>query len=236
MKRVALISTGGTIEKTYDPLEGVLVNGVAVLDVMLAQLDLEGVRLSRIALMNKDSLDMTPADHCAIANAAVDALDRHDGVVVVHGTDRVTRSGHEVLVSHGEPKGPIVFTGAMRPYVMRTTDSMQNLTEALLAVQLAPRGVYLAMHNKLHRFPGLYKDRDEGTYRRASPPRGALDSALADEDALRRVDGEVRAYLVERALSDRDHPASRATLAALAHGGLTEDKLDLPVIRAFVRQ
>ena len=35
-KRIALISTGGTIEKTYDKLAGVLANQVSVLDVMLA--------------------------------------------------------------------------------------------------------------------------------------------------------------------------------------------------------
>ena len=34
MKRIALISTGGTIEKTYDELSGLLDNRVAVLDVM----------------------------------------------------------------------------------------------------------------------------------------------------------------------------------------------------------
>ena len=34
--RVALISTGGTIEKTYDELEGVLVNDVSNLDIVLA--------------------------------------------------------------------------------------------------------------------------------------------------------------------------------------------------------
>lgn len=185
--------------------------------------------------MNKDSLDMTPADHRAVADAAVDALLRHDGVVVVHGTDRMTRSGHQVLVSHGEPSGPVVFTGAMRPYVMRTTDSMQNLTEALLAVQLASPGVYIAMHNQLHRFPGLYKDRDEGTYRDASPPREAIAAALATTDALKSVDGEVRAHLVERALSDRTHPSSSAILSALGHGDPAPSVLDLDAIRAFAR-
>ena len=37
-RRIALISTGGTIEKTYDELRGVLENQVSVLDVMLASL------------------------------------------------------------------------------------------------------------------------------------------------------------------------------------------------------
>ncbi len=38
MKRIALISTGGTIEKTYDELSGMLANRVSVLDVMLPSL------------------------------------------------------------------------------------------------------------------------------------------------------------------------------------------------------
>ena len=62
------------------------------------------------------------------------------------------------------PPVPIVLTGAMRPYVMRTTDAMQNLTESLMAVQLAPPGVYAAMHNKLLAFPGVEKDTERGTF------------------------------------------------------------------------
>ena len=41
-KRIALISTGGTIEKTYDELQGVLQNQVSNLDVLLASLRLPG--------------------------------------------------------------------------------------------------------------------------------------------------------------------------------------------------
>ena len=39
-RRIALVSTGGTIEKTYDELSGALANRVSVLDVMLASLQL----------------------------------------------------------------------------------------------------------------------------------------------------------------------------------------------------
>ena len=37
-KQIVIISTGGTIEKTYDELSGVLANHLSVLDVMLASL------------------------------------------------------------------------------------------------------------------------------------------------------------------------------------------------------
>jgi L-asparaginase len=164
-RRIALISTGGTIEKTYDELSGVLANTqVSVLDVMLASLELRGIDVQRVALMNKDSLDMTPEDHTLIAETATRMARETAGVVVVHGTDRLAVSGERVVELVGEPASPIVFTGAMRPYELRTTDALQNLTEALLAVQLLPAGVYVAMHNQVLAFPGVRKDRTAGTF------------------------------------------------------------------------
>jgi L-asparaginase len=166
-KRIAMISTGGTIEKTYDELRGVLENRFSVLDVMLDMLVLDGVEIERIRLMNKDSLDMEPEDHEEIARTTMEQAATHDGIVIVHGTDRLATTG-DVIYSHYEPLDgppvPIVLTGAMRPYVMRTTDAVQNLTEALLAVQFLEPGVYVAMHNKVLQFPGVLKDKDAGTF------------------------------------------------------------------------
>jgi L-asparaginase len=167
MKRIALISTGGTIEKTYDDLSGVLANKVSVLDVMLASLELRGVAIHRIALMNKDSLEMTTEDHTLIADHATRLAREYDGVVVVHGTDRLANSG-ERIVELGTPAAPIVLTGAMRPYELRSTDALQNLIEALLAVQVMPAGVYVAMHNHVLQFPGVVKDRTAGTFVKAT--------------------------------------------------------------------
>ena len=158
MKRIAIISTGGTIEKTYDEIIGTLDNRISVLDVMMGQLQLHGVSVSRVPLINKDSLDMTTEDHTLIAKTAGAMADTHDGVVIVHGTDRLQFTGERCVELLGTPKTPIVLTGAMRPYELRTTDAMQNLTEALLAVQLLAPGVYVAMHNKVLQFPGVRKD------------------------------------------------------------------------------
>lgn len=163
-KRIALISTGGTIEKTYDELSGVLANHISVLDVMLVSLELRGVEVQRVQLMNKDSLDMSVADHTLIAETAIRMAEALSGVVVVHGTDRLAQSGDRVVELAGTPKTPIVFTGAMRPYELRSTDALQNLTEALLAVQLVAPGVYVAMHNQVLQFPGVRKDKDRGTF------------------------------------------------------------------------
>ena len=166
-RRIAIISTGGTIEKTYDEFSGVLHNQVSVLDVMLASLELRGVEVQRLQLMNKDSLEMTADDHSLIAETADRMARATDGVIVVHGTDRLQYSGERLVERFGTPRNPVIFTGAMRPYELRSTDALQNLTEALLAVQLLAPGVYVAMHNHVLQFPGVIKDRHLGTFVKA---------------------------------------------------------------------
>lgn len=163
-RRLCIISTGGTIEKTYDELEGVLENRVSVLDVMLASLQLRHLQIVRQPLMNKDSLTMTPEDHTLIATRAGEAASTFDGVIVVHGTDRLVQSGERMVELLGTPKVPIVLTGAMRPYELRRTDAVQNLTEALMAVQILSPGVWVVMHSRALQFPGVIKDYSLGTF------------------------------------------------------------------------
>ncbi len=162
--RIALISTGGTIEKTYDELSGVLHNAVSVLDVMIASLELRGVELIRVPLMNKDSTEMNDGDHSLIAKTAGTMAEAYDGVVIVHGTDRLAATGERIVELVQPPPAPVVLTGAMRPYLLRNSDALQNLTEALLACQLLSPGVYVAMHNTVLEFPGVVKDPAVGTF------------------------------------------------------------------------
>ena len=163
-KKIALISTGGTIEKTYDELSGILANQVNVLDILLESIQLHSVETIRVPLMNKDSLTMTDSDHTLIARTVGSMAETFDGIVVVHGTDRLQFSGERTLNLNPDLKVPVVFTGAMRPYEMRHTDAVQNMTEALLAVQIMEPGVYVAMHNTILQFPNVVKSLERGTF------------------------------------------------------------------------
>lgn len=160
---LTIVSTGGTIEKTYETASGSLANRETVLDHMLSLLRVPDLRIDRIRLMNKDSLEMTNEDHQLIGVTAHRAAQVSKGVIVVHGTDRLAASG-EATHGLGPPAAPIVFTGAMRPFELRDTDALQNLTEALLAVRLLDPGVYVAMHNRVLAFPGVVKDHAVGTF------------------------------------------------------------------------
>lgn len=167
MFRLLIISTGGTIEKTYCELAGTMANHVSVLDVMLASLQLPRVHVARRALMNKDSLDMTEDDHQRIVSAAVESAAHQDGILIVHGTDRLAVTGealHARWSKPSTPQIPVVLTGAMRPYELRTSGALQNLTEAILATQLLPAGVYAVLHGQALRFPGVRKDSARGTF------------------------------------------------------------------------
>jgi len=175
--RIAMISTGGTIEKTYSELEGILHNEYSVLDVMLEMLEVKGIEIERIALMNKDSLHLTQNDLDLIVSRTIEMCHQYDGIVIVHGTDCLSVTGERILSEFvGEMIPiPIVLTGAMRPYMLRNTDAVQNLTEALMAIQLVEPGIYVAMHNQVLKFPGVIKDRELMTFRHQRKNEGERD-------------------------------------------------------------
>ena len=170
--KLAILSTGGTIEKTYCSHDGSLLNQFSVLDLLLTDLELPGLDLRRISVCNMDSLDMTQADHQGIVNAVCEVLDHSDGVVVVHGTDRLAVTGkmlHEHMLAAGGWPVPVVLTGAMRPYELKASDALQNMTEAILAVQLLDPGVYCVLHSKVLCFPRVVKDSQQETFILADP-------------------------------------------------------------------
>ena len=59
MRRIALVTTGGTIEKTYDEQTGELGNRHSIVRRMLGELRLEGTELTVREVLSKDSLELT---------------------------------------------------------------------------------------------------------------------------------------------------------------------------------
>lgn len=169
--QVGLLTTGGTIEKTYNESDGSLRNSGSALQDILRRLRLPALRTRHVPVMSKDSLDMDDRDRRLILQAVREALQVDDAVLVVHGTDTLSETGELLHACLPGLDKPVVMTGAMRPFEFRDTDAYQNMTEALLACRLLPAGVYVAMHNQTLRFPGVRKDRARGTFGRA--PSGA---------------------------------------------------------------
>jgi len=162
--RLTILTTGGTIDKTYDEIEGSLRNQRTVLDVILGSLRLPDLSIRHVEVMHKDSLDMTEEDREIIAKAVCDATPTSDAIVILHGTDTLSDTGEYLCRECGDLQIPVILTGAMRPYEFRDTDALQNVTEALLAARTLDDGVHVAMHNRVLSFPGVIKDRQAGTF------------------------------------------------------------------------
>ncbi len=162
--RLTILTTGGTIDKTYDEFQGSLRNEQTAIDVILDSLRIPDLDIHHVEVMHKDSLDMTDQDREIIAAAVCDAAPTSDAIVILHGTDTLSETGKHLCEKCTGLRIPIILTGAMRPYEFRDTDALQNVTEALLASRMVDAGVYVAMHNRVLKFPGVIKDREALTF------------------------------------------------------------------------
>jgi len=162
--RIAILTTGGTIEKTYNESEGTLANVGSVLQYILGSLRHDDLEIRHVPVMSKDSLDIDETDRQTILYAIKAALPQNDAVIIVHGTDTLADTGEYIHAHLGDVAKPIVLTGAIRPYEFRDTDAVQNVTEALFACRLLTPGVWVVMHSRALKFPGVVKDRSMMTF------------------------------------------------------------------------
>lgn len=116
-RRIAVLTTGGTIEKTYDEYTGTLANTHSIVRRMLARLRLTATEIRVRELMSKDSLDLTDADRDLILQATKQALAdpwSPTGVVILHGTDTLAQTGnllHRALGASPDSPGAPDRTG-----------------------------------------------------------------------------------------------------------------------------
>jgi L-asparaginase len=169
MRRITLVTTGGTIEKTYDEQTGELTNRQTLVRRMLGELRLEDTEVQIVELMSKDSLDLNDEDRQRIVEAVLqagveDPASGCSGVVVLHGTDTLARTGELIHARLAHPAAPVVLTGAWRPFEVKRSDALQNLTEAIFATVVLPPAVYCVAHGQVRRFPGVKKDRERKTF------------------------------------------------------------------------
>ncbi len=161
---ITILTTGGTIEKTYNEHDGSLKNYHTILPQMLTGLRLPDLDINYEQVVFKDSLEMTQEDRQRILAETRKALPGSAAIIILHGTDTMAETGELLNRELVDLKVPVILTGAMRPYEFRDTDALQNVIESLLAARLVSPGVYVVMHNRVLRFPGVVKDRENLTF------------------------------------------------------------------------
>lgn len=158
MKNTRLFSTGGTIAKRYDELSGELVFDNEHIEKMLLQGRCE-VQLKITPLMSKDSLEMDDNDREIIYKATQNA--KENKIIITHGTDTMVQSAQKLSLIADKT---IIFTGAMIPYAFKNSDSLFNLSSAILAVQILPFGVYICMNGQIFSPQNVVKNRQKGIF------------------------------------------------------------------------
>lgn len=166
---IVVITTGGTIEKTYDESDGSLANRESIIKArIMSRLRLPYTNLQVFSVMSKDSLFMTDDDRSLLIQFIKSQLEKNIPIVILHGTDTMSVSAHQCFDEIKNPQVPIVFTGAMKPLGFEDSDALQNVTEALLASKLIEAGIYLSFHGRVFKVPGVRKNRDRGTFEQIS--------------------------------------------------------------------
>jgi len=160
MKKLLIISTGGTFNKIYNPKNGML------------EIDKDATALKELAskwlcefelitIINKDSLEMTNQDRLELLGTINQADYKH--IIVVHGTDTMDVTAE--YLAEGELDKCIVLTGAMVPYSIDPVEATANLASTYGYLQaLEEDGVYIAMNGMIGDYKIIKKDREEGRF------------------------------------------------------------------------
>ncbi|MBT4791095.1 MAG: asparaginase [Halobacteriovoraceae bacterium] len=163
--RINIITTGGTIEKTYDELEGRLYNRETVIKNRINQrLRLPYTEIIIHSVMSIDSLDMTNEQREVIGEMISSLAKEKHPIVVLHGTDTMQATAELAKKLHPQISVPVIFTGAMKPLGFEDSDALQNVTEALIAAQIIPADYYISFHNRLFKVPAVRKNKKIGTF------------------------------------------------------------------------
>jgi len=141
--RIKIFTTGGSIDKTYSTKESAFVVGEPEIERILQEANVN-VDYEVESILKKDSLEITDDERRMIFEKV--KSDPHRHIVITHGTDTMSMTAKML----GEiPDKVIVLTGAMQPAAFKRTDAAFNVGCAMLAVQILPEGVYIAMNGRV---------------------------------------------------------------------------------------
>jgi L-asparaginase len=154
-----IIATGGTFDKHYNELNGVLGFSDSHLPEVIKRTRMTvPVALDVLPLL--DSLDMKDEDRQRVLASCRAAPEK--AVVIIHGTDTMPETA--AVLGAANLDQTIVLTGAMIPYEIANSDALFNLGCAVGVAQALPPGVYVAMNGKVFAWDNVKKNKAEGVF------------------------------------------------------------------------
>ncbi len=160
MKKILIINTGGTFNKTYNPLNGIL----EIDRTSNALKNIASKWLCKFEILNiigKDSLYINNQDRVELLDSINKSQYKY--IIVVHGTDTMEITAK--YLAKRELEKCILLTGAMVPYSIDSVEATANLASAYGFLQaLDKTGVFIAMNGLIANYEEMKKDRIKGQF------------------------------------------------------------------------
>lgn len=201
MRKVVIITTGGSIAAKRSPMVGGAVPSLKGDDFM-SLLPRNDVELQFGEFSNLPSSHLTPVQTLELAHRVESSLLAPDveGVVVTHGTDTLEETAYMLDLTINSPK-PVVVTGAARAATMLGYDGMTNLASAIRVVtspEARGQGTLVVFSEQIFAASEAQKIHSQAIDCFDAPGSGALG----------RVEGE-RVWLKRRMMQRSYIPCSR---------------------------
>lgn len=183
MKKILILSTGGTIEMLHEG-KGLSLSPTASIDT--SSLDsMSDIRVVLRKYLNLPSPHITPELMVDIAKELrkIEISGEFDGVVVTHGTDTLEETAFMADI-HLEGMLPVVFTAAMRSSSELGVDGPRNIRSAVRVVctETENLGVTVVLNDEIHAAGRVTKTCTSNVSSFDSPGYGPL--GFVDDDRV----------------------------------------------------
>lgn len=155
--KIKIFSTGGTIDG-YLSVNNKPKDSSEILGLI------ESARISSVvtydSVIKKDSRDITEEDRSYILKCCQECNEQH--VLITHGTITMTKTAE--FLGKNIVNKTVVLVGSAIPAKEKNSDAEFNFGAAVMALTLAPTGVYIAMNGKLFNWDNVQKNKDTGFF------------------------------------------------------------------------
>jgi L-asparaginase len=187
MKRLLIITTGGTIGMKRDAATNVISPAKSSKELLASVPEIKKLGyIELIEFSNIDSSDMTPEMMFRLAKLVKNHINRDDidGIIITHGTDTLEETAYMIDLLTKDCK-PIVLTAAMRSFDEPGTDAPTNLLAAVKTAcsDTCPQaGILVVMNEEIHAAREVRKTYTSNVATFESPGYGPL--GIVDEDQV----------------------------------------------------
>jgi len=202
MRKVIVITTGGTIAMKYDPATGGLIPAVSGDDLIEAVPALKEIaNVEVVEFSNVPSGHITTEMMFQLAQLVDKLAVREDvtGITITHGTDTMEETAYMLTLACKTNK-PVTITGAMRGASDMGYDGPGNILAAVKVAACeaaADQGCLLVMNDEIHAAAQVTKTHTVSCSTFASPVWGPIGHVYFDGVVFRRRNTKQEKLLVE---------------------------------------